>query len=86
MTSPAPTDAELRRAYARAELARVGISYQRALETPHLRTALTDSAQATRRKAEASALPVDAAANAAKPKSTPRQQCYLSMQFQVQED
>lgn len=80
--SPQPTEAALRQAYARAELARVGISYQRAMQTPHLRTALTDCALAALRKAEAATAP----SKPPEPRPGPRLQFYLSMQFKSKQD
>lgn len=45
------TERELRDAYKRAGLWRIGISFERAISAQHMRTALTCSANAARRHA-----------------------------------
>lgn len=83
-----PTEAEMRKAYARAGLLHVGFTFERALETPHLRLALTECVFSSRDKAAKASVQT---AEACKPtQTTPPKAagkgCYLSMQFQLQED
>jgi len=88
ISAPDPTDADMRKAYARAGLQHVGISFERAMETPHLRLAIKESALAHGRKQDAPApLASHATAQSPSQKSTPaKQQCFLALQFQIQED
>ncbi len=46
------TDRELRDAYKRAGLWRIGMSYERAITVPAIHTAMSCSARAARRRAE----------------------------------
>lgn len=86
-----PTEAELHKAYLKAGLKRLGIPFKRALETRHLCLALTECVYAERPKAPGAAgesgAPTPQAMYGGNPPPRPaRQGCYLSMQFQLQED
>lgn len=54
------TDRELRDAYKRAGLWRIGMSYERAITVPPIRTSLTCSVRAQRHRAEQAGHPLPA--------------------------
>lgn len=61
MASTAPiTERELRAAYKRSGVWRLGMTYERAVTVPAILTAMTSSAKAARRRAEQAGHPIPA--------------------------